>query len=154
MSDLPALNVWLALADPDHEHHLRAREYWDSEAASSLAFCRITMLGLLRLLTNRKVMRNDPFTPEQAWLAYRSFLALPEVTFLPEPAAAESQMAAWTDVPQFAASRWTDAWLAAFAVSARFRLVSFDSDFGSFRGLTFLHLSGKPGRARSRASGK
>ena len=140
MSDLPDLNVWLALADPDHEHHARAKRYWEKESASRLAFCRVTMLGLLRLLTNRKVMRNAPFTPDQAWLAYRSFLALPEVSFLPESSAAESQMAAWTDSPTFASGRWTDAWLAAVAASARCRLVSFDADFRNFSGISFLHL--------------
>jgi uncharacterized protein len=140
MSDLPDLNVWLALVDPDHEHHARAKRYWETEAASRLTFCRITMLGLLRLLTNRKVMRNEPFTPEQAWLAYRSFLALPEVDFLAEPTAAEPQMAEWTDTPSFAPERWTDAWLAALAASTRCRLVSFDAGFRSFPGLSFLHL--------------
>jgi toxin-antitoxin system PIN domain toxin len=140
MSDLPDLNVWLALADPDHEYHERARRYWETEAASRLSFCRVTMLGLLRLLTNRKVMRNDPFTPDQAWLAYRSFLALPEVVFLAESPSAESQMATWTDSPLFAPGRWTDAWLAALALTTRCRLVSFDSDFRNFPGISFFHL--------------
>jgi predicted nucleic acid-binding protein len=36
---------------------------------------------------------------------------------------------------------WTDAYLAAFAVSASLRLVSFDADFKKFPGLDFLHLS-------------
>lgn len=147
MSDLPDLNVWLALADPDHEHHARAKRYWETESASSLSFCRVTMLGLLRLLTNRKVMRNAPFTPDQAWLAYRSFLALPEVNFLHESAAAESQMAAWTDSSSFLPSRWTDAWLAAVAVSTRCRLVTFDADFRNFPSLRFLHLSKFPARS-------
>lgn len=140
MSDLPDLNVWLALADPDHEYHARARRYWETEASSRLAFCRVTMLGLLRLLTNRKVMRSAPFTPDQAWLAYRSFLALPEVVFLAESSSAEPQMAAWTDSPSFATGRWTDAWLAALALSTRCRLVSFDADFHNFPGISFLHL--------------
>lgn len=141
--DLPDLNVWLALADSDHEHHGRARLYWETEAAPKLAFSRITMLGLLRLLSNRRVMRDAPFSPKEAWLAYRSFLALPEVIFLSESAGVEAQMAAWTDSPSFSTNRWTDAWLAALAFSTRCRLVSFDSDFGSFPGLLFLHLIAK-----------
>jgi len=97
-------------------------------------------LALLRLLTNREVMRNAPFTPDQAWLAYRSFLALPEVSFLPESSAAEPQMAAWSDSPAFVPDRWTDAWLAALSVSTRYRLVSFDADFRDFPGISFFHL--------------
>ena len=95
--DLPDLNVWLALTDPDHQHHERAQRYWEAEAAPQLACCRITMLGLLRLLTHSKVMHGSPFTPEEAWLAYSSFLALPEVAFLSENPRLERQFVAWTD---------------------------------------------------------
>lgn len=139
--DLPDLNVWLALADPDHQHHQRARRYWESEAAPQIAFCRLSMLGLLRLLANPKAMHGSPFTPAQAWLAYRSFRALPEITFLPETPRVESQFMDWTDSASFTTHRWTDAWLAAQAITSSFRLVSFDADFRSFPGLSFLHLS-------------
>ena len=139
--DLPDLNVWLALADPDHQHHVRARRYWMMEAASELAFCRVSMLGLLRLLTHSKVMRGTPFTPAEAWLGYRAFRALPEVSFLPENARMEPQFAAWSDTPTFAPHRWTDAWLAAHAVTTGSRLVSFDADFHAFPGLYWLHLA-------------
>jgi hypothetical protein len=139
--DLPDLNVWLALTDPDHQHHEKARRYWEAEAAPQVAFCRVTMLGLLRLLTHPKVMHGSPFTPEEAWLAYRSFLALPEVAFLSENPLLERQFVAWTDTATFAHQRWTDAWLAAQAFTTGSRLVSFDSDFLTFPGLSFLHLT-------------
>jgi predicted nucleic acid-binding protein len=99
------------------------------------------MLGLLRLLTHPKVMHGSPFTPEEAWLAYRSFLALPEVAFLSENPLLERQFVAWTDTATFAYQRWTDAWLAAQAFTTGSRLVSFDSDFLTFPGLSFLHLT-------------
>ena len=35
----------------------------------------------------------------------------------------------------------TDAYLAAFAGSARLRMVTFDKDFGRFQGLDYLRLS-------------
>ncbi len=41
--DLPDLNVWLALADPDHQHHARARHYWEEEAAPHLTFLHLTL---------------------------------------------------------------------------------------------------------------
>lgn len=139
--DLPDLNVWLALADPDHQHHARARQYWEREALPQLCFCRVSMLGLLRLLSNSKVMQNHPLTPSEAWQAYRSFLALPEVAFLVESPQAESRFMQWSDAPAFSPHRWTDAWLAAQAVTSQSRLVSFDADFHSFPGLSFLHLT-------------
>jgi len=43
------------LSLPDHPHHERALAYWREEADPELAFCRMTMLGLLRLLTHPKV---------------------------------------------------------------------------------------------------
>jgi uncharacterized protein len=138
--DLPDLNVWLSLVDPLHQHHNRAKVYWHSESAPELAFCRITELGLLRLLTNNKVMRGAPLTAQQAWSAYRNFQQLPEVIFLGETGAEESQFISWTDSPAFTPHRWTDAWLAAIALRQGARLVSFDSDFRHFAGLDFLHL--------------
>lgn len=142
-TDLPDLNVWLALVDPDHQHHRRARRYWESDALAELAFCRVTMLGLLRLMTHPKVMRGNPFTPAEAWEAYRTFRALPEVTFLSETPRVEAQFAKFTTHPSFTHNRWTDAWLAAHATISGCRLVSFDGDFHTFNGLAFLHLRGE-----------
>jgi uncharacterized protein len=139
--DLPDLNVWLALSDADHQHHARARRYWETEAAPELAFCRVSMLGLLRLLTHTKVMRGMPFTPAEAWQGYRAFRALPEVSFLQENSRMERQFAHWSDTPTFAPSRWTDTWLAAQAVTTGSRLISFDADFRAFPGLSWLHLT-------------
>lgn len=138
--DLPDINVWLALADENHEHHSRARHYWERESAERLAFCRVTMLGLLRLSTHRKAMDNNPFTNAEAWRAYRNFLALPEVTLLTDPPTLESSLAAWTELPGFPNHLWTEAYLAALAQSSGARLVSFDADFLKFHGLNFLHL--------------
>lgn len=72
--DVPDLNLWLALADPDHEHHDRARFYWETESALEIAFCRVTMLGFLRLLTNTRVMHGAPMSSAEAWEAYNVML--------------------------------------------------------------------------------
>jgi predicted nucleic acid-binding protein len=99
------------------------------------------MLGLLRLLTNPKVMNNNPFTPDQAWQAYRRLIALPEVCFVYELPTLESKMAAWSDSATFPVRRWTDCYLAALALTGGYRMVSFDRDYYSFNGLEFLHLT-------------
>ena len=138
--DLPDINVWLALTCEDHQHHHRARGYWENEGASRVCFCRVTMLGLLRLATNVKVMDNRPFTPAEAWKIYRDFIALPEVSFLGEATDLEVQFAAYSDADAFPANRWTDAYLAAFARDTNCRLVSFDAGFDRFPDLEFLHL--------------
>lgn len=138
--DVPDLNLWLALVDPDHEFHGRARRYWETESAPEIAFCRVTMLGFLRLLTNARVMHGAPLNSAEAWTAYHAFAALPEVCFLNDPPMAEQYFLEWTRTPDFSPNRWTDAWIAAVAHAASARVVSFDADFGLFPKLKFLHL--------------
>ena len=125
---------------PDHQHHLRARHYWERESLPEIAFCRVTVLGLLRLLTHSKVMAGRPFSVAEAWTAYEAFAALPEIRHIDESLTAEQHFAGWTKSPGFAPHRWTDAWIAAIAHSASARVVSFDSDFATFDDLRFLHL--------------
>ena len=138
--DLLDINVWLALANEDHQHHRRARLYWETESAAKLAFCRVTMLSFLRLSTNSKVMNCQPFTASEAWNAYRAFRALPEVELLSEHPKLEAVLTHLTDQPDFPPSRWTDSYLAAVALSTNSRLVSFDADFKRYKDLDLLHL--------------
>lgn len=139
-TDLLDVNVWIALSDENHEHHPVAKAYWETQSAAQLAFCRVTMLGFLRLVTHRRVMNDQPLTPPEAWSAYRAFLALPEVIFLPEPSDIEPLFSSRSDALTFPNHRWTDAYLAALAQASGARLVSFDSDFHQFEKLHFLHI--------------
>lgn len=139
-ADLPDINVWLALTDQNHAHHARAERYWHDESRPQIAFCRTSLLGLLRLATNAKVMAGRPFTPPEIWNAYRAYRALPDVPLLPEPPELETHMRRWSDRAAFPVNRWTDCYLAAFASAHGCRLVSFDRDFHSFAELNFLHL--------------
>src|SRR5438477_433886 len=115
-TDLPDVNVWLALADKDHPHHSRASRYWGQDSADQIAFCRVSMLGMLRLGTNAKAMRGHAFTPAEAWQVYRAFRSLPEVAFLDEPGPLEAQMAGWSEGGAFPVHAWTDCYLASVAV--------------------------------------
>jgi len=47
IADLPDLNVWLALATPDHFNHQQALVYWEQQAAEQVHFCTVTALGLV-----------------------------------------------------------------------------------------------------------
>ena len=64
---LPDVNVWIALAAEGHVHHVPARKWFAAQPTASVAFCRITQMGLLRLLTNSSVMGRGPRTIVQAW---------------------------------------------------------------------------------------
>ena len=47
IADLPDLNVWLALATPDHFNHQQALVYWEQQAAEQVQFCTVTALDLV-----------------------------------------------------------------------------------------------------------
>lgn len=138
--DLPDINVWLALAVADHAHHHRARSYWYEEAGDRLAFCRVTSLGFLRLVTNASVMGGKPLTVPQAWQAYGDFRRLPEILLVSEPEDCEAWLERWALGGRTPHRQWTDAYLAAFASAGGLRLVSFDGDFTRFEGLNLLRL--------------
>jgi toxin-antitoxin system PIN domain toxin len=138
--DMLDVNVWFALAIEDHPFHERAAEYWQNESSERFAFCRITALGLLRLCANPAAIPGDPMTVDEAWNAYAAFRGLPEVDSVTESESCEILLAQWAEHSLFTPKRWTDAYLAAFAISGGMRLVSFDDDFRKFAGLDFLHL--------------
>lgn len=137
--DLLDVNVWLALTHPGHTHHAVAKNYWAGAQAQSV-FCRISMQGFLRLVTQAAVMGPAVHTPEEAWSIYAAHLASGRTLFLHEPATLEEQAQRYTTKTGFNMRDWTDAWLAGFAVAAGCRLVSFDGGFKQFEGLDFLHL--------------
>jgi toxin-antitoxin system PIN domain toxin len=142
--DLPDVNVWLALAVQDHPHHTQALDYWRHEAATRLWFCRVTMLGLVRLLTQPKLMGAGALDPRSALTAYERFAELPEVGLHIEPLACDEELRRILQ-PGLPRRLLTDAYLAAFALSASLRLVTFDRDFERFEGLNSLQLA--PGQA-------
>ncbi len=145
--DLCDSNVWLALALSAHAHHAVARAWFDAVPdPRAVTFCRATQQTFLRLLTNTGVLRpygNPPLTNRQAWHAYRALLADDRVTFRPEePAALEEYWKRFAVRGTASPKVWMDAYLAAFAVAAGYRLVTTDVAFKQFRGLD-LELLGE-----------
>ncbi|HEX8725697.1 MAG TPA: TA system VapC family ribonuclease toxin [Gemmatimonadaceae bacterium] len=143
MPDLVDASVWLPLSVPDHVHHERALRYWHEEAASSVAFCRVTALALLRLLSNPRVLGRAALTGAAAWTALQRWLALPEIVLVEEPPGLDELLADWSGELPLRGGDWTDAYLAAFARAGNYRLVAFDGDFARYRGVTFLHLAAR-----------
>ena len=139
--DLPDVNVWLALAHPGHAHHIAAKKYW-LNAQSPLVFCRISMQGFLRLITQKAVMGEATHTTQEAWTIYDAHLSGGRTTFLHESDALEAQTRHISTQVAFHARDWTDVWLASFAITAGCRLVSFNNGFEQYgkAGLDFLWL--------------
>jgi toxin-antitoxin system PIN domain toxin len=124
----PDINVWVALSYDRHVHHRTALQWFDHLAPMArLFFCRLTQLGLLRLLSSPAVMGPDLAKGQQeAWKAYDSWLQDERIEFLEEPAGLETQFRALTRSPQASPKDWADSYLIAFASAADLRLVSFD----------------------------
>ncbi|WP_367871690.1 TA system VapC family ribonuclease toxin [Luteolibacter sp. Populi] len=141
MIDLPDVNVWVALSYDGHPHHSRAQTYWQSERAEQAAFCSATMMGMLRILTLNGPMDGRPFTPRRVSEKYSQLSLLSDVGFIPDSSTVRSRIGSWAMEPFFTGKLWTDAWIAALAMENGCRVVSFDSDFGKFPGLQFLHLA-------------
>src|SRR5438045_4176239 len=120
------VNVWLALASARHIHSGLSSRWLDSIGAASALFCRVTQMGLLRLLTNQSVMGDDVLPSRDAWRVYRAILADERIGFPPEPFTLEEHWRKLTAQDRPTPKIWTDAYLAAFARSAAMQLVTLD----------------------------
>jgi toxin-antitoxin system PIN domain toxin len=134
--DLPDVNVWLALSYAAHPFHARATAYWQEACTTNtpLWFCRSTMLALVRLMAQSKVMGADVLSLPAAMAVYQQWLDTPAVGLLPEPLGLESHLQSFlgSDAAPLPSRLWTDACLAATAEAAGLRMVTFDQDFERF----------------------
>jgi len=66
--------VWLALSWANHTHSKAAWNWFSRQEDNRFFFCRLTQLGLLRLLATSAVMGEDVRTIGQAWKVYDRWL--------------------------------------------------------------------------------
>jgi toxin-antitoxin system PIN domain toxin len=127
-SYFPDINVWIALAYEGHEHHASAAAWFARLNGEPVYFCRLTQLGVLRLLTHPSVMGEDVRSQIEAWQTYDAFLQDAQVSFHAEadPEQIESFLRRMTSNSRSLAQQWPDAYLAAFARAAGLTLVTFD----------------------------
>jgi uncharacterized protein len=144
-ADLPDVNVWLALAVREHPFHGSAAHWWNTAAAESVMVCRVTALGLVRLLGQPRVMGAGALSVDAALGVYEAFLGLGEVRWLEEPPGVDQLWRSLFRSHQLGHRHGTDAYLAALALSRRLRLVTFDRDFQRFSDLDVLLLSAGEG---------
>jgi toxin-antitoxin system PIN domain toxin len=123
---LPDVNVWLALASRRHVHASLCSNWMNSLPSAEVAFCRVTQMGLLRLLTTQSVMGNDVLSNRDAWRVYRTILADERIQFAPEPFALEQEWRRLTSQQGRSPKIWTDAYLAALARAGGMQLVTLD----------------------------
>ncbi len=143
MTTLCDVNVLLALCSDRHVHHGVACQWAEGVAKRhEVAVCRVTQLGLLRLLNNPAVMKEEALSTEECWRVYETLMEDERFVFRAEPAGLEGALKKATLPQSFAPKLWQDAYLAAFAMGAGLQLVTFDRGFRNFGGLNCRVLEG------------
>jgi toxin-antitoxin system PIN domain toxin len=121
------VNVWLALVHEIHPHHRAAGKWGKSLSDDAVTFfCRITQLGLLRLLTNHSAMGPDVLTQSQAWETFDGLLGNPANRMMEEPRGIDPLFRQFTDRDEASTKQWADGYLSAFAQAGGLTLVTFD----------------------------
>jgi toxin-antitoxin system PIN domain toxin len=122
---VPDMNIWLALASPEHIHYRQAVQWWQFYAGS-IAFCRLSQLGILRLMTTAAAMDGKPLGISEAWRVYDRFYEDSRVIFLSEPPSVDETFRIKAGGHSASPKLWADAWLLAVAEAADGVLVTFD----------------------------
>ena len=143
MTYLADVNVWVALSAIGHVHYSSAMEWFTESEPDTIAFCRVTQQGFLRLLTNPRLMGENVVSAARAWELYDALRRDPRITFTPEPPGLEEAWRDQTRALHTGANFWTDAYLAGFAAAAGFTLVSFDRDFRRYKDIQLTLLGTK-----------
>jgi uncharacterized protein len=125
-SIFPDLNVWLALNVEQHRDYEETSRWYESLDGTPLLFCRITQLGLLRLLTTPAVMGKEVLTNGEALRIYQAWILKGTAILFPDPATFDVEFAKFGNTPQSSPKLWADAYLSAFAVSGSLSLITRD----------------------------
>ncbi len=88
--------------------------------------------------------------PGEAWRAYRFLRSDERITYAAEPKEFSEEWAAFTEGQKTSSNLWTDAYLCAFAHSARATLVTFDAKIPATHGVRLLVLKGTSQDAASK----
>jgi toxin-antitoxin system PIN domain toxin len=132
-------NVLLYAVNESSPHHEPARRWLDDALAGteSVAFAWTVVLAFLRLATHSSVFAT-PLDPDAALGIVRLWLEQPPAVVLEPTDRHLGVLGGLLAEAGTAANLVSDAHLAAIALEHAATLVSFDADFGRFRGLRRL----------------
>ena len=134
---LPDINVWLALTSDSHLHHPSAKNWFDGLTTEVCFFCRMTQQGCLRLATNAAVFGPHALTLAEAWHTLHSDV---RIAYADEPVGLEVVWRSFTQHRSFSPKVWNDAYLAAFAQTGGYQIVTFDQALAPYTGVAVLLL--------------
>lgn len=139
------MNLRLAIATSEHVHAPVARGWRDQEGGT-IAFCRFTHLGFLRLMTTAAVMNGKPPTMTAAWRVHERLYDDDRVSFVADPPEADRRFREKATGQTASPKVWADAWLLAVAHAAECVLVTFDQSLASRGAHCLLPKEEKPSR--------
>jgi toxin-antitoxin system PIN domain toxin len=119
------VGVWLAAVWGRHAHYPVASD-WFNRQADDLVFCRVTQMGLLRLLSNPAIMGGDAVDRSHAWRLFDQLWSDERVLWADEP---DELDAVWRTISardDKSHKLWTDDYLAAFAQAGDLALATLD----------------------------
>jgi len=137
---LPDVNVWVAFVWAGHIHHEIATSWFAGLEIDQAAFCRITQMGFLRLVTNHVVMGREVISQRSAWALYDELARDKRVTFVAETVEVEAAWKRYTQGSFTGTNVWTDAYLAALGTVHGMTLVSFDRGLARIKSASTLIL--------------
>jgi hypothetical protein len=119
------VGVWLAAVWGRHAHH-RVAANWLTAQTDDLLFCRVTQMGLLRLLSNPAIMAGDAIDRSKVWRVFDQLWADERVLWADEPAELDAVWRAMSAHHDKSHKLWTDDYLAAFAQTSGAALATLD----------------------------
>lgn len=141
MRSIADVNVFLPLLMPAHPAHGAAADWFDAQSDADVGWCLPVKLGVLRLLCNAKVMGEDALAPIRALDVWAALSADPRLTEIGRvPPDHEQNMRRLIANREPSPDIWTDAWLAAMAISLSREVVTFDRGFRAFENLNLRLL--------------
>jgi uncharacterized protein len=137
---LPDVNVWIALSWGLHAHHEAATEWFTRVSADDrIYFCRVSQMGMLRLLTNSAVLSRSAVSTIEAWAIFDEWVIRGGVEMLDEPANVEREFRRDSRLHSGKGSHWTDSYLLSIASQYNLRLVTLDAALAKRSGGLQLH---------------
>lgn len=119
------MGVWLAAVWGRHGHFSVASD-WLNRQADELVLCRVTQMGLLRLLSNPAIMGDDAVDRSQAWRLFDRLWSDERVVWADEPDGLDAVWRAISARDDKSPKLWTDDYLAAFAQAGDLTLATLD----------------------------
>jgi toxin-antitoxin system PIN domain toxin len=100
----------------------------------------MTQQGFLRLATNGAVFGPHALTLAEAWQKYDTFQSDARIAFVDEPLGLEPIWRTFTQHRSFSPHVWNDAYLAAFAQTGGYQIVTFDQGLMQYTGVVVILL--------------